>query len=205
MRLVHIFCALISMIGPSFADNTRAINTAARTVFDDMPKIKEVPFVEEHCGANRGANEDIFYCTNQKTIFIRAGFWEEPVAAYALAHMFGHAAQVEHGVATIAFGMIQADPQNEAVLRSMVPRQVECLAGFFFREAGLPRTSLIDLFEEEPFTGSHWGRDPVSNGPRVSIGLELRNEWFELGQGLRTPLDCTVEDLSAEPLKRGLR
>ena len=205
MRLIKLFCVLICTGTPIFADDTRAINTAARTVFDEMPQIEEVPFVDEYCGAHRGANEDIVYCTNENRIYIRAGFWEDEAAPYALAHIFGHAAQVAHGVASIAFNMIQTNPTQEAALRSMVERQVDCLAGYFFRKAGLPKTSLFDIFDREPFIGAHWGRDPVSNGPKVSIGLDARDEWFQIGQGLRTPLECNVDELSAEPLKRGLR
>lgn len=205
MRILTILAAFCVIASGVSADPTRAIDQAVRAVFTEMPDIEEVSEISGYCGATMTTNPDIIYCTNERRVYVRAGFWGEPQAPYALAHVMGHAAQVQHGVADRAFRAIQQSPQNEDALRSMVTRQVHCLAGVYYNRAGFVRTTLTSLYHREPFTKSYWGRDPVGRGPRVSIGMAPRNEWFLIGQGHGDPLQCSVEEVSAEPLARGLR
>jgi predicted metalloprotease len=106
-----------------------------------------------------------------------------PEAAYLAAHAYGHAVQVQHGVADFALGQIRNRRNEEAMLRGLVARQVDCIAGFLVARAGLPNASLTDWFEDKPFAGVHWGRDPLRIGPVVSIGLASRDDWFQRGQG----------------------
>ena len=94
----------------------------------------------------------------------------------------GHAIQVKYGVADIALRKITDERSREKELRGMVTRQVECIAGVLFARAGLPNANLKRLYKTEPFTQSHWGREPLSRGPKVSIGLNARAEWFSKGQ-----------------------
>jgi hypothetical protein len=56
---------------------------------------------------------------------------------------------------------------------------------------------LADWMTQEPFAGSHWGRDPLRIGPQVSIGLAERDIWFQRGQSGRLEA-CTVGELSAD-------
>jgi len=99
-----------------------------------------------------------------------------------LAHLYGHAVQVQHGVADFALGQIRQRRSEEAMLRGLVTRQVECIAGFIMARAGQDDVDLTTLFATEPFTDSHWGRDPLRIGPQVSIGLAVRADWFAIGQ-----------------------
>jgi len=102
--------------------------------------------------------------------------------AYEVAHLYGHAAQVRHGVADFALGQIRQRRSEENMLRGLVTRQVECIAGFLMARAGMGTFDLNGAFTEEPFTHSHWGRDPLRIGPTVSIGLDARAEWFAIGR-----------------------
>ena len=93
---------------------------------------------------------------------------------------------------------------EEQALRGMVTRQVECVAGVLMATAG-EQPAMLRGFGQEPFTGSHWGRDPLNQGPRVSIGLEARAEWYEIGYAARDFAACTVGEMSSELIVQALR
>ncbi|MEO0343088.1 MAG: hypothetical protein AAF198_06590 [Pseudomonadota bacterium] len=204
--LKFVLNAVLLLLGAvGFADDVRKVDKAARSLFTEMPQIEEVSDIAAHCGARKPANQSIVYCTRNNTVYIAAMFWDAPQAPYALAHMFGHAAQVRHGIADLALSQIRQRPDEEKQLRGLVERQVHCLAGVYYAKAGLKRTGLLSLYDREPFTEPHWGRGPISAGPAVSIGMEAANEWFQNGQRFKDPLKCSVGELSAERLGRGLR
>ncbi|MEM9716985.1 MAG: hypothetical protein AAF826_10765 [Pseudomonadota bacterium] len=189
----------------ALADPVQAVDDAARNLFTGMPDVQMVSEMSRHCGARPPANQSIVYCTRVNTIFVREGYRAEATAPFAFAHMFGRAAQVQHGVADFAFNQIQRRPDEELVLRSMVIRQTECLAGVFYARAGLPKTRLTELYTSEPFTEPHWGRGPIASGPSVSIGFGARDEWFLKGQSSGDPLECSVEEITSSMFQRGLR
>ncbi|MEM0978190.1 MAG: hypothetical protein AAGJ34_11695 [Pseudomonadota bacterium] len=207
-RYARVIVAMIVSVcagSPGYSEGWTAVDRAVRSIFVNMPSVSVERDLRGFCGANGRANTDIFYCTSESRIYIRDGFVDDPRVPYAFAHIMGHAAQVQHGVADIAFRLIQERKDEEAMLRGLVTRQVECLAGVFYANAGFPKTSIRAFYGSEPFTGSHWGRRPVGSGPRVSIGLDVRDEWFQKGQTLESPLACSVDELSAAPLQMGLR
>jgi len=175
------------------------IAKTAQRLFPDMPPLDPVLRVEGSCGADEHVHAQMAYCTTRNVILYRQDSFFAPWEAYELAHLYGHAVQVRHGVADVALREIRARPSEEAKLRGWVTRQVECIAGFIYQEAGLPPFSLIDTYEAEPLTNSHWGRDPLSQGPKVSIGLAARQEWF--AKGAEADLSaCAVGEFGAELL-----
>ncbi|EBA10996.1 hypothetical protein RCCS2_00904 [Roseobacter sp. CCS2] len=164
------------------ADPVDQVTLAAQSAFDGLPQVRLVDQISGQCGADETVNQTVAYCTTRNQIFLTGPAVDDPQTLYMLAHAFGHAVQVRHGVADFALGQIRRRRAEEAMLRGLVTRQVECIAGFIMSRAGLPHTDLTDLFTDEPFTGSHWGRDPLHIGPKVSIGLAARAEWFAIGQ-----------------------
>ncbi len=201
MRLSFAF--LISTFFPTCAAaDYKSVESAATSAFDRMPPVVVVEVIAGNCGANAGVNPKTAYCTSQNTIFVSEQATNLPETPYLIAHLYGHAAQVRHGVADVAFAVIRSRPNEEAALRGMVTRQVECLAGMYMALAGLKELSLTDWFNEEPFIGSHWGRNPLSRGPGVSIGLAARDEWFQIGQKAVHPSACSVGEMNAELLVR---
>ncbi|PTX55794.1 putative metalloprotease [Litoreibacter ponti] len=176
----------------------------ADRLFPDMPKVAPVARITEVCGADDSVNPRVAYCTSDNSLYVRAGSALEPREAYEMAHVLGHAVQVRHGVADVALREITQRRDEEDKLRGWVTRQVECIAGFLFHESGLPETDLRALYDEEPMTDGHWGRNPLSIGPKVSIGLEARAEWFLVGQ--KGDLSaCAVGEFGSELLIEALR
>lgn len=203
MRFLFLIMALWS--APALADPITALRDAAHARFARMPELAFVSQIDGRCGADAAVNPDAAYCTSENTIFVSFTAAAAPErAAYQVAHVMSHAVQVRHGVADVALREITRRRNEEEKLRGWVTRQVECIAGFLFHEAGLPETDLRDLFEAEPMTGSHWGRDPLAVGPKVSIGLEARAEWFSVGQ--KGDLSaCAVGEFGSELLIKALR
>lgn len=177
-----ILCACIFAF-PLNADPATDVAHAARLAFDGMPVVRRVDAIAGNCGADETVNAHVAYCTSRNQIFLTRDAAAFPEAAYLVAHSYGHAVQVRHGVADFALAQIRARRPEEEMLRGLVERQVDCIAGFLVARAGLPPASLTDWFDAEPFAGSHWGRDPLHIGPEVSIGLAARAEWFAIGQG----------------------
>jgi len=177
--MVFVFCLLANA---TWAQEIGTLVTTAKASFERLPDVELVSEVSGNCGADPAVNRMAAYCTSQNTIFLAQSAAERPEAAYVLAHLFGHATQVQHGVADVALATIRANRDQEASLRAEVTRQVECIAGVFWQRAGFAPASLFEWFDNEPFSGSHWGRNPLSVGPEVSIGLTERDAWFQIGQ-----------------------
>jgi hypothetical protein len=184
------------MCGPALAD-TDALEIAVYLSFDDMPRVDHVSSVIDVCGGAGQVNPDIAFCTSENIVYRRKG---ADYSNYKLAHVIGHAVQVRHGIADIALREITKRPDEEVALRGMVTRQVECIAGFLMAKAEAPLIDLVAVFEDEPFTGSHWGRNPLRNGPQVSIGIEARAEWLGIGYRAKTLKECAVGEMGAELL-----
>lgn len=175
-------CALIFAF-PLSADPATDVATAARQAFDGMPVVRRVDQISGNCGAVETVNPHVAYCTSRNQIFLTHNAAALPEAAYLVAHSYGHAVQVRHGMADFALAQIRARRSEEAILRGLVELQVDCIAGFLVARAGLPPASLTELFAAAPFAGIHWGRDPLHIGPEVRVGLPARAEWFAIGQG----------------------
>ena len=171
------------------------IGTTAQSLYSKMPSVDVVDQITGQCGATAAVNQRVVYCTSSNTIFLARGVLEEPSVGYELAHQFGHAIFVQHGVADVALAAIQANRPQEAFLRGQVSRQIDCLAGVIYARAGFPQSRLSDWFSDEPFTGSHWGRNPLRIGPKASIGLAARDDWFVKGQAGAEPSVCAVPEL----------
>lgn len=197
MKLAAVFCACAQI---SLAETFEVVTQAADASFANLPVVMDVADVSSRCQGDAGSNPLVRYCTSEDTIFFDSARVRPRAQAYLLAHVFGHAVQVKHGVADVALALIRANRDQETELRGMVTRQVECIAGVLLARAGLLRPDLSALFSAEPFTGSHWGRTPMSGGPKVSIGLLARQEWLDRGYGAGNPSVCGVGEMSAELL-----
>ena len=178
MRFVLV---LMCLCGPARADPVADVAAAARAAFDGMPRVTRVDAIAGECGADDHVNDQVAYCTTRNVIYVTDAAAMLPEAGYLVAHAYGHAVQVQHGVADFALAQIRARRNEEQMLRGLVARQVDCIAGFLVARAGLPGASLSDWFTQEPFAGVHWGRDPLHIGPKVSIGLAARDRWFQTG------------------------
>ena len=165
-----------------FADPVSQISDAAQAAFARMPNVRIVPTIAGNCGANAVVSERAVYCTTSNEILLQASQAARPEAAYAVAHVFGHAVQVQHGVADVALRTIRARRADEVVLRGYVERQVDCIAGFLFHQAGLTPASLADWMNSDPFDDVHWGRNPLRSGPVMPVPLADRDDWFAVGQ-----------------------
>ena len=199
MRLSLASIFFVALPATLFADYKNVVQ-AAQAAFDRLPSITLVESINGTCGANMLVNPQAAYCTSQNTIFLNKHSLSRPETPYLIAHLYGHASQVQHGVADVAFAAITSRPDEEQALRGMVTRQVECLAGVFMALADFERSSLKDWYNTEPFTGSHWGRNPLRIGPEVSIGLGERDKWFQIGQEIMHPEACAVEEMDAQLL-----
>lgn len=192
----------MASLSPETAEALRPVVSAAEAVFANMPAVQLTEAIGGACGGGAVANPFVQYCSDLDVIFVAhdlAQIAPPQVAQYMLAHVYGHAVQVVYGQATLALRAIRRAPEREAELRGMVTRQVECLAGHIFGvAAGDETASLAAWFEREPFTDSHWGRTPMSQGPRVSIGLEARDRWFQRGIHASSPGECAVGELGAD-------
>lgn len=168
---------------PAMADPVDDIANAARAAFDRMPMLQRVDGIAGQCGADETVNSHVAYCTSRNTVYVARATANLPQSAYLVAHAYGHAVQVQHGVADVALAQIRARRNEEEMLRGLVERQVDCIAGFLVARAGLADAALTNWFSADPLSGAHWGRDPLRVGPRVSVTLAARNDWFQRGQG----------------------
>ncbi|EPX79113.1 hypothetical protein thalar_01932 [Litoreibacter arenae DSM 19593] len=211
MKAVWITAALALLASPGagrdlmpIPPDAVAVMNAAHRLFADLPSPQVVARMTDVCGADRGVNDQVAFCASNNVIYYRADSFYQDHEAYELAHVLGHAIQVRHGVADVALREIRRRRDEEDKLRGWVTRQVECIAGYLFLQANLPKTDLHHLYDAEPMTGSHWGRDPLSVGPKVSIGLDARAEWFAIGQ--EGDLNaCAVGEFGADLLLKALR
>ncbi|MEL6640367.1 MAG: hypothetical protein AAFP98_03470 [Pseudomonadota bacterium] len=199
-----LICAMAWAGGVS-ADPVDEIFSAAARAFDRMPGLQVVDQIAGHCGANAAVNQEVAYCTTRNIVFLTAAARAKPQAPYLVAHVLGHAVQVQHGVADVALREIRSRRSEEPVLRGYVASQVDCLAGFFFKQAGLSPASLTAWYTAEPFTGTHWGRDPLRVGPQVAITLQARDAWFQQGQSASDLSACAAGEFGAELLLEAVK
>ncbi len=180
---------------PLWANDLQRISVAAHASFEKMPNVQIVDEIVGNCGAEANVSDRAAYCTSSNTIFVIP----QTGAAYAVAHAFGHAVQVKHGVADVALRTIRARRAEEVKLRGYVDRQVDCVAGFLFHQAGISQTQLNTVFDADPFDDVHWGRFPLKVGPVMPVPLADRDQWFEIGQ--RGDLAaCAVGEFGSELL-----
>lgn len=198
MRFVILLlvCLASPVVGDAARDRLIATTQAA---FPRVPDVRVTDDIAQVCGG--GVTAAGVYCTSENRIYLTEPGGAE--ALYHLAHLYGHGLQVRYGVADIALDAIRAAPAREAALRAMVTRQVECLAGFLIKRAGLDMPPLAAVFEAEPMTGAHWGRRPVRSGPKVSIGLDERADWFARGMAATTAAGCASGEISANLIAAG--
>ncbi|MEO1551289.1 MAG: hypothetical protein AAFR93_12810 [Pseudomonadota bacterium] len=195
-------------LDPGTAQVLGPVVRAANAEFRRMPVVILTSRLDALCGGGTVASLLVRYCTDLNTIFVpqglvaRAGGPDH--ARYVLAHAYGHAAQVRHGVADLALAAIRRAPAaQEGALRAAVTRQVECVAGVVLVRATVGEVpALGDLYAVEPMQDAHWGRTPLAMGPKVSIGLEARAQWLRIGatQGLDA---CAVGPIPVAPLLAG--
>lgn len=198
MHAIVSIIAVLTILGaaPAAAQSTlERLMASTQASFPRAPAVRIMADVSDVCGG--GVIGNAAYCTTDNTIYLKVE-GVEGRDAYTLAHLYGHGLQVRYGIADLALNAILANRDREAALRGMVTRQVECLAGFLVSRAGIEPPAIADLFETEPMTGAHWGRRPVSAGPEVSIGLEVRTDWFARGVKAASALDCSVEEVPAD-------
>lgn len=194
-------------LSPNTAQVIGPLVAGAHQTFSRLPEVELTQNLGGKCKAGRQSSPYALYCSDENRIFVAADLADtqgEGVARYMVAHLFGHAVQVRHGIANRALRAIQADRAREAELRGMVTRQVECIAGVLVGRIG-EGGDLDDLFEAEPMTDSHWGATPLSRGPRVSIGLSERAKWFARGATTKDFANCAVGEMGAELILRAER
>ncbi|MBE0413462.1 hypothetical protein [Yoonia sp.] len=199
-----VFIVLAVLAGPGIADPVDDVAAAAQRAFDRMPVLRRVAQIPGSCGADDTVFDAVVYCTTRNVVYVTTAAAVLPQAVYLVGHAYGHAAQVQHGVADLALAQIRARPRKETMLRGLVERQVDCLAGFFVARAGLPRSDLTGWFNTDPLAAAHWGRDPLRIGPRVRVALDARNDWFQRGQGGELAA-CAVGEFGAELLVQALK
>ena len=191
----------VFVAGTAQADAVDRLMATAQASFDRMPNLARVDQITGNCGADDEVNQQVAYCTSSNTIYLNTAV-RNPQAAYLVAHSLGHAVQVQHGVADVALREITKRRSEEDSLRTYVENQVDCIAGFLIAQAGLSQNPVFAMFPNDPFPGTHWGRDPLEIGPRVTIGLEARDEWFRRGYLAPTLADCASGEFGAELLLR---
>lgn len=193
------YLSLIALIAMPAGAAPYVLLDGARDVFPDQPRIVKFSAADTPCGFTNQSHPQIGYCASQRVLYLRDDVASSPSAAYEVAHVMGHYYQIRYGVADVALRTIRARRDDEDALRGMVTRQVECLAGVVMAAAELPFVPLDVLFDDEPFTGSHWG-GRMGTGPRVSIGLDARAEWYETGYRAGDVAACSVGEMSADLL-----
>lgn len=198
------YALILSLIAGPALPGPYEVHATAQRLFDRLPNVAEPNDFAQVCGRGRHSHPDIGFCTSQNRIYVSDNFAGKNIAAYEMAHVLGHAIQVRHGIADIAFRAIRTRPDEEDALRGMVTRQVECVAGVLMAAAGEPPFDLRAL-PTEPFTNAHWGREPLNVGPRVSIGLEARAQWYDIGYGAQDFAVCAVGEMSSDLIVRALR
>jgi predicted metalloprotease len=147
-----------------------------------MPQISVVAQITGRCGATDDVDGRVAYCTTRNEILVARNAISLPELPYLVGHAYGHAVQVQHGVADFALREIRKRPADEVMLRGLVERQVDCIAGFLVGRAGIEMAPLTDFFIDDPLGRPHWGRDPLRIGPVVDVPIADRAEWFTVGQ-----------------------
>ena len=203
MRLVFVILGLC-LAQPVVAQDVQAVAQAADALFPDMPDLQIVPQIAGNCGADTEVNASAAYCTSTNRILVADGGLADARTAYLVAHGFGHAVQVRHGVADVALQEITRRPDDEAMLRGWVERQVDCIAGAVLAQAGGPLPDLAALFADDPLDQPHWGRNPLSRGPHLPVPLQERQMWLATGYDSGVAA-CAVGEFGADLLVAALR
>jgi len=194
-----------SALNPQLAADLQILVDRANATFARLPTVALVEDMSTTCGADQNSDPLARYCIRDRRIYIGAR-GRGDMMRYQLAHIYGHAVQVRHGVADVALRTIRKNRKDEGKLRGMVTRQVDCIAGGLYRRAyGNDGASLRNWFRAEPFTGSHWGGGAISQGPKVTIGLNTRDQWFRKGRDQNDFSACTTQVFGAELLLRAER
>ncbi len=191
-------------LSPATAKLLRGVTQTALKTFPNMPGVRLTSRIGAICSGDGASSTLTRYCTSDNAIYVAADLAQQvdgDMAAYLVAHQFGHAVQVRHGIADIALARITRDRAREAEYRGWVTRQVECIAGVLLKRSG----ARVPGFGAEPFTGSHWGRSPMAGGPRVSIGAAERRRWLETGYRAGDFGVCAVGEFGAELILRAER
>lgn len=186
------------------ADPVDDVLAAANARFAFMPTLRMVDQILGNCGGSQETHDHVAYCTTAGEILITKAARALPQAPYLVAHALGHAVQVRHGVADVALATIRSNRAQESYLRTNVEQMVDCIAGVLVSQAGIAPTDLGDWFATDPFADAHWGRDPLSSGPVISVPLDMRQEWFDMGQGGFIGA-CATEAFGAELLLKAYR
>jgi predicted metalloprotease len=205
MKKALIIAALTASVCQSAGADPMAVHQTAQALFAQLPDVEARTDLYEACGFGTNSNPNIGYCASNNTIFVSEGFAARPQASYEMAHVLGHAIQVRHGVADVALRAILNRRSEEDALRGMVTRQVDCVAGVLMASAGLAPADLNQLFATEPFTDAHWGRQPINSGPRVTVGLAARSQWYEIGYTAHDFAVCSVGEMSSDLIVAALR
>ena len=182
----------------------RDVTQIAHKTFPNLPSVRLTSQIGAICRGDGDSSTLTRYCTSDNAIYVAADLAqrvEADMAAYLVAHQFGHAVQVRHGIADVALARITRDRAREAEYRGWVTRQVECIAGVLLKRAG----ARVPALDAEPFTGSHWGRSPMAGGPRVSIGAGERRSWLQTGHRAGDFKVCAVGEFGAELILRAER
>ena len=199
MRYLILFVLTVISAQAGAQTVVSRLETAAKASFMAMPNVRVVSQILGECGADGAVSLRVVYCTSSNQILVAADQLALPEIGYLLGHAFGHAVQVQHGVADVALRTIRARPENEVVLRGYVDRQVDCIAGFLVAKAGYDRGSLADWMANDPFDDIHWGRHPLKLGPVMPVPLVERNIWFVRGQSGDLAV-CAVGEFGADLL-----
>jgi len=181
MRVLAILLSIWA--AASQADPVDDVMRVAQARFDRMPSLQMVDRISGNCGAKSLVNNQIAYCTTTNSLLMSPAARALPQAPYLVAHVLGHAVQVKHGVADVALATIRANRAQEPFLRTNVEQMVDCIAGLLVFEAGHAPANLNVWMSDDPFAGPHWGRKPLTEGPVISLPLDMRNDWFRRGQG----------------------
>ncbi|MEO0912973.1 MAG: hypothetical protein AAFY59_08280 [Pseudomonadota bacterium] len=199
----------MAALSPETARILRPVVVAAERAFPRLPGVTLTSSLRNVCGGDAASDPFANYCTDLNRIYV-AKLAETGMSAdemiYRLAHLYGHAVQVRHGIADVALATIRANRAEEGLLRANVTQQVECIAGVIAgRATGGRVRGPASWATEEPFTGSHWGASPIARGPKVSIGLAARNDWFLKGRDSDDFAACATERFSADLILRAVR
>ena len=186
------------------ADAVDDVEKAAMASFESMPRVQTVSEMPGQCGADANVNRYVAYCTSPNIILVTGEARVLPETAYLVAHAYGHAVQVRHGVADFALSQIRSRRGEEQMLRGLVERQVDCIAGFLVSRSGVHSEDISELFDEDPLDDVHWGRNPLRIGPSISVELAERERWFQIG--LNGDLSaCAPGEFTSDLLLRALR
>ena len=198
---MRLFTSLALLLAPFrlSAEPVDMVADAAAAAFDRMPQLEVVAAMDGTCGADRTVHPDVAYCTTRNVVFVAREAAARQATAYLVAHAYGHAVQVRHGVADVALREIRARPEDETLLRGWVERQVDCIAGFVLSRAGLPLPDLVATYAADPLDRPHWGRSPLANGPHLPVPVTERADWLASGyqDGLAA---CAVGEFDADLL-----